>query len=320
MVKTTIVCLAGVTALLTTAFQTKPDQTVDRVYEGNGAKVTGVGVCDISTEKISCWNMDGDPDAALTSTVTGSLMGGNYGGEVSFRFGKKNRWLVTDVTGTTNVNVQSLDGYGGGMQVSRQGDKVLQLTRITADPSEKTSGVIANFYNLPGPAPIEIPFHEGSKASYGGIDFEIGPAKEWKPTAQELQRFNNYGTEAKGKYWKIVFGYARPTGTSTPYPSFTVLGKDGKPIHYVDKNGDPVSDLKVLSELPDDASNGPRFYPGNNLPNSKYPAATFTLDNQPGLDAANAFSNVNPSQIGSIRVSGTFQFRVQVNGYPLDPK
>jgi hypothetical protein len=318
MVKITLFALASSVGLLSVAaqIQTPPDVTVSRVYEADGVKVEGVGVCDITSQKVSCWNMDGAEDAGLSQRVSNFFLS-SYGNEVSFRFGRKNRWLVLRkaMPAGNSGNFQFNGNYASGIQVYDQGTPVLELVRISLESPEKEAAISMSLYGLAGPPAVSLPFKTGEKATYDGVEIQIGASQSVKP-APPGQPFS-MGART-GKQWSVVIGLERPAGSQANAPfSFELLGKDSKPIRYVDKNGEPVSDLKVLEESQGNLPG--RSYPGSSI-NAKYSAASFTTGSPSTVAAMTAYTNVDPSRIGALRLSSSRQKNVLITGFPMDPK
>lgn len=297
--------------------QQEYDFRVDRSFNQDGIQITGVGACEISPSTVACWNMDGEPDALLTGQVKAYAEDSNRYFNFSYRM--KNRYLlVTRSTQQGNISIRPASNSSG--QTSsflRQNGEETVMLGVAVPDSQKVGDVMADAYQLPGPPPVTVAFKEGAEADYSGIHFHVGPWKTWKPSSQ-TPAFNPYGQPLTGPQWSVTLGQERTRGPGplAPNITFEVLDKEGKPIHYVDRKGQPVSDVKVLSETT--PSSVPQF--GNQGLNAAYPQAMFFASGISNAGASLMLTNVNPAQIGSLRISGWRQLRILIQGFPLDPK
>ncbi len=303
----------------------KPDATADRVWEGdNGLKVEGLGVCSIEPSNVDCWDMDGVHDASLSEQIRGYYMGSSN--EVSFRVGKKNRYLVYRKSYNANIQAQSPDGqYMNSSEIYGSGGPTVSWSRINPDTASKDASILFSINGLPGPKPVTVPFEKGKKGTFEGTELEIGEYKPFKPAPGEQQQQPYYPMIANAKQWSIFVGFA-PSDQQNSL-SYGLLGKDGKPVAYVDRDGEPVSAVKFLSETPPGFNGyyngynpGYDFGPGGRNTPPKYAAAVVTSNGPSVQGAFTLRTNVNPSRIGALTVSATHQMRVLVKGFPLDPK
>ncbi|HWA84160.1 MAG TPA: hypothetical protein VG820_12025 [Fimbriimonadaceae bacterium] len=290
------------------------DATVSRTYQGDGLKFQGIGVCEVRPDKVSCWNMDGAADPDLTKQVD-DYYRTNANAEISFRFGRKNRLLVVakQPSREINVNYQSVGGNYAAMAGYSQNGLPFDLVNMAADASQSEVGIVVNLYGLPGPTPVVVPFKKGETATYGGVQIEVGAYTPVKPE----EGTNPYGLPTSGKNCRVVLGTeSQGTRVSAYGYSYSALDGQGKPIRYVDKNGEPVSDMKVLEDA--SPATNPRF-PGAS-PSSKYPSAHFQAGSPSTAGATSFYTNVNPARIGSLKIYASSQKRILINGFPLDPR
>lgn len=304
----------------------KPDITVRKAYSG-GANVIieGLGVCSITPEKVSCWNMDGANDEILAERVRAYLLGNN-GQEPTFRYGKKNRYVIVRAANTYGSFTVPGRSYMNTMQIQYdQGGGSVQMGRIDVGPSEKEISVITSFTET-GPASVDLPFAKDKSVTYGPGKVTLG---DWQPIKEEKKKPGagnlgfgrgypgNGGQGLPGPLWKVILTNDGLKGLSV---SFAVLDKAGKPLLHVDKSGKPVSDVEYLKHVAANPQNGyPYIYPGQDDPNSPYRTVVFQGAGQQVGESMIYQTNVDPTYIGSLRITSTRQVKVQVDGFPLDP-
>jgi hypothetical protein len=312
------------------------DVSVDRTYSASdGSTVQGVGVCSFTAENVSCWNMDGAPAPDLGDRIR-SYYVATYGNELSFAFGKKNRLLVLERSNSqTGANLSNPDGgYAPTGQINQNGNgPYLFWAREGFDKGAKQGSIIASIYGLPGPKPVVVPFAEGSKATFEDVAVVLGGYKE---ITNEPGNMNNgfpggFGgggiidgmrpagasktAAQKPKAW-LIFLSVENSANAMGQLSYVALGKDGKQINYVDRQGNPVSDVTFLKET---AGKNPSPY----MPapqNGKYLTANLQSYGPSAGTAWSLQSNINPAKIGSLKVSMGHQVRVLITGFPLEPK
>jgi hypothetical protein len=292
----------------------RPDVVVERIYEGEGAKIEGVGACSITPEKITCWDMNGAPAPEFAERIRSYYLGQPQ--EVSFKFGKKNRYLLVRTSGTASLYIEGVvqadRTSSNQLNYASNGEPVLHWLGAAVESDRDKAAVRVVLNNLPGPAPVDLPFRPGTKANYDGVTLEVA---SWAKAKKEQQpTYNPYGgLPPNSELWQIVFG----SSTQNHPFSYMPIGKDGKPIQYVDLKGMPVSGVKYLEENP----NSNRGYaPGQLQTNSKYRVAYFQPSGAAADGAFTMLSNIDPSQIASIKLSSVRSKTIQIEGFPLDPK
>ncbi|MEZ0326136.1 MAG: hypothetical protein ACAH95_09530 [Fimbriimonas sp.] len=293
-----------------------PDVTVDKMYEGEGAKIEGVGVCSITPDSVSCWDMSGTPAPQLSERIRSYYLGQSQQ-EVSFRIGKKNRHLIVRSSGA----YASLEGANEGermtsnqMNYSSGDEPVLHWVGVAVEPDKTTGSIRATLHNLPGPSPIDIPFAKGAKGTYDGVTLELASWTEAKKEQRPpLGYIGNGGPSTEGKLWRIIYAVSQPNR----YFTYSPLGKDRKPIQYVDDKGQPVSGVKYLEENP--TSNRGSF-PAQQPTTSKYRPVYFQFTGAAADGAMAVTTNIDPTYIGAVKVSSTRTKVIQINGFPLDLK
>jgi hypothetical protein len=311
--------MVAISAVAAQGPQTKPDVEVDRAYHGNGVNVEGLGVCSITPDTVDCWNMDGVHDPGLTDRIRGFYTGG-YNNEVSLKFGKKNRFLVVQTH--PNQGLQLMSRAGGYLNMAgNQGsmDGNFEWVRVEPEPTETSASIIAILSNLPGDPPVDVPFVKGQKQMVGNVELEIGAYQPW--TGNSYPNFVYNGAydgpqQQTQKQWAIAVGSSDAMQFSA---SFTALDRRGRTINFVDKNGKIITGLQYLEEQQKHPRPGfgPGIYPG------PYPMNGTANVQFMGGNIGGAFSlvtNIEPSQIGSLRVTTNRQLRVLIKGFPMDPK
>jgi|GEM_PF-3368735 len=302
----------------------KPDETVAKRFTRGDFVVEGLGVCAIGESEVSCWDMDGRRSPSLTEQIRAGLLGrGNN--DMSFRFGKKNRYLVvrrsaSQPSASYQVNGQYSNNFS--FDYSSNGP-VVELLRLSADSADTEATVTAMIHGLEPGRTIDLPLRVGERVQFEGSEFEVGPSEEIKVGPAPAQP---NVPPRWGKQWRIYLGQ----GEANRYGNFNLVpvGADNKPIIYVDKKGDPVSAVEFLRAMPkpdaarNSAVNFGRWYPGMPVdPNAKYQEVRLLMNSEQTVrGATTVVSNVNPRYIRALRFSATPTRRVAITGFPLDPR
>jgi hypothetical protein len=321
--KTGLVILGVVTAVAAVAVQRDValQATVDRRYEGaDGKVVEGLGACSITTDDVSCWNMDGVVDKALAERVKAFLLSSSN--DIQFAFGRKNRWLVVRQSPSSGGNFElPRRGYVQSFQLSYRGNESSEnIVRVIAEPGETQTALIASMYLQNNDKPAEIPFKAGSVSTVKNMRIEIGT---WKEAAKRPQTpFDGSRVMQmqdsrllSGRNWAVPIGQTTVDQSARVGVTFTPLDSLGRVIAYVDKNGKPASGVRVL-----ESTDPTQPDPYGRVSSKKYVPAVFGAQGQQLTDAAMYGTNIDPRQIASLRVGfGSLPFRVQINGFPLDP-
>jgi hypothetical protein len=293
----------------------KEVQTADRVYEGNGVKLEGLGVCSIAADAVSCWDMDGISSSSLTDTVKARL-DDRDNQSFYFRFGRKNRFLVTRMTADSEGKSTYPQSDLGTFELDQnQGGNLRHtwLCGVAVEPTLATASVKFNINGIPGPAPAKLIAKTGSTVKFGDATYEFGAAKEVKPDPRNGNMPVMDPNQQKwGKSYLITIGIQG--SEDQVYKNFAAFDRGGNAIRYVDAKGKIVSPLEYLQENPNSNNYG------RPAEGSKYRPATLALggSNVPG--AIPLYTNIDPSQIDSISISGTMTKTVELTGFPLDPK
>lgn len=95
------------------------DETAQGAYEADGTKLEVEGTCRITEDELQCWKADGTSNGDLEAKIRESLQDESYGREaqLSFRVGKKNRYVVFKTTRTGGGNTST--------HVSQMGDDMM---------------------------------------------------------------------------------------------------------------------------------------------------------------------------------------------------
>lgn len=274
--------------------------------------VTALGACDVRPESVSCWDMDGKAAEELAISLRSYLSNGN---DVSFRFGKKNRYLITRRPQTLQPQYRTGPNNYVNSSSTYNADPVMDFLRIAVDPME-TEVVVSVTTTIQSPTDEEIDFKEGAIKSIDGRQVEIGPSAKVvddrsRPAA------NPYGQPIVGPAWNVPIAVSGGDG-DIGYWAYTPLDGEGNPIRFVDASGKPISALKALALEPH-LQPGNGFYYPNGQPSAKPKAANAYFQGGGGA-AFRAVTNVEPKFIAKLRIKTSRQESKDLGPFPLDPK
>jgi hypothetical protein len=242
------------------------------------------------------------------------------GGNVTFRFGKKNRVVVmlSPPDGSGNFELPEQSGintlYWGS-------DDKLRVSgvRVEANSEDKTVGLIASIPTKPVNAKLAL--KTGEKADVDGVVFEVGSIKTSKPP-ENRNMYDGYGMPqpAVGSYWSVILA-AKPGDSQYYNLTFGAFDQDLKPIRYVDLKGNPISAVTFL-DLGGRPDNG---YPGPTGPGAakkeKPRCAMAQVFPSTVVAGAQALTmNVNPEKVAYLVITKQKQKRILFKDIPLDPK
>ena len=292
-----------------------------RTYtDPSGAKLTQEGACSYDEHVISCWDSDGKPAPNLTAQIVRFFTENQHVG-LRYAFRQKNRLILF-----------SRSNGLGGMETSEPGGPTtpfIQLTRqasgptlgftfASAPPSAAETDFVASLVGMPDGPPVTIPYFVGSRGTYGNSAVEVGDGEIGGPPGGGM----NYviGTFGHGlapsqppvpraKTWSY-FVQIDPM-PRTPYAlSFSAINKKGAPIAYVDSNGRPTTHepRRTRQQRPNDAVEAGQSFDSY----LRFAAARGSV--------AVLASNIEPSALGAIQISGTHEVRVLFKHIMLDRK
>lgn len=292
----------------------KIDVTVNRVFEGEGIRIEGLGGCAIDAKDVSCWDMQGEPALELTDRIRSHYISNTS--EVQLRFGRPNRLLVLRRSpASASVGYQTEEGqYLSSSQIyGSNGEPTLEWVRYVPEDGRKTFGIVVQLHSLPKPKQAEVKFRRGEVGRIEDVRIEVGAYREEKPGNVATRggmypMMPNWG----GRQWSVVIGALSDSG-DTPNLGYQILDTSGRPIRFVDKKGVPVSDVKYLEE-----TRGQPMYAPN--PDAKFSQAVFSSGGPTVQGAFTAYTNVDPRRIGALRVFLQRQMRVKIEGFPLVPR
>jgi hypothetical protein len=202
--------------------------------------------------------------------------------------------------------------------VSEDNAQSLRLFHIAADSGQRIGTLYFSLTGIPGPPAVQVPFRPGSKTMYAGAEFELGSVTDIRPN------YNRFGPPITDVYdvWLNYFPgglWRMPVGwwNQTPRPitfKLSALDAKGKPIEYVDGNGDPSTKQQFDRENPKGYF---EWQPGK-FPNAR--PAVVSCQFSANATVAMAYTNIAPKNIRSLRVQLLYERPVQLPGFPLDPE
>ncbi|RYG49154.1 hypothetical protein EON79_02300 [bacterium] len=308
-------------ALLGQAVQPPLQAAVDAVNHAfttpKGQKIEVVGVCQIDTDATACWKTDGTPDIELTRQIE-NYYEAQVHADLRFVPGAKHRYAVFRRPRDTYAYVT--DKKGGFLGTTDQGstDLFLQWARATVDPETKSFEIFMVVPFAKPLTPAEIPFREGAKLEYQGTSFQLGPIR---PQEGGFRNSFGGGFDPAGigtnPGWKVDWLQKADSPMQMDF-AFTPIGKDGKPILYVDTKGNPLSETQYLQALAEASVQvGGGVHAARPAPAAFTPANNFFGNPQRGYSFQ---TNVAPGRLASIRITASERLRIRFGGLPTDPK
>lgn len=263
------------------------------------------GVCEVTPEKVGCWDFEGKENASLSAEVKG-FFEKEYP-SIEFRVGKKNRYLVTNWAPTiTSDRSIGLTGPGkpptfrmgtltGSPTMAGRG-----LTPVTAAPDAKDFEATFKLTVPSKDKSFTLKLEKGAKAVVDDKTVEIERIEKVVPEALSSLMLRNVGVK---QAWKI---HVKATNVRLNYlemqgPRKT---KDGKDFRFIDDKGNPDPNAKPT---------GPRTF-------SHTPFFSLGQDRKTGQMWFE--TTVNPDKVESFQFTPRTprEESVQFKGIPADPK
>lgn len=265
-----------------------------------------LGVCAVDDRAVSCWGLQGQPDPSLSADVERRVRALET--PLGFRLGKKNRFLIARRGPVATTSYQT---GAEGMQVyelTQSETPALTMIRYVARPDQRSGQLSIEVGSVQG-APVEMPCREGAKVRVEDVQVEIGEIVE----NDGLDRRWNFGGP-RGYFpngrWRFSVGRTETTPPGTLI--FEPIGKDGKPIRFVDPFGKPVATAKGEALIKE--AYGPKR-DWTRLPPVDYAQIVVP----PANGAFWVSCNVDPSTIAKFKVSRVVTHRETLGPFPLDP-
>jgi hypothetical protein len=304
----------------------KVDVTVKNVYsDEDGNSIEIVGVASISADDVKCWDYTGTLSPELSEIVKNKCLRSSSS-ELSFRFGKKNRFILFRAKPQgRNVEWRQVSGdYVNNSSFYDGSQDSLQLIRVALDKNDLTLSLVANL-TAPQPTKVDLPFKLGAKAKVSDSEYEVGPYQPYKIPApgSNPNSYNERRYQAASKYWTTIFKFTGSFGPGYMGQSMAIFGADKQPILYVDRNGNPVSAVTYLSDPEPEReyydSNAAAAAAAKDKKPHKYVKSMF-VSLQSIQGAMSFVTNVDPAKIGSLQISYSERKTVKFENIPMDPK
>ncbi|RYG49155.1 hypothetical protein EON79_02305 [bacterium] len=291
-----------------------PEPSVDAVdgrYEvKGGAGVEMVGVCELTSAGVRCWNRSAVLDPSLTALLTREI-GKGGGNEAMYRRGFKNRYYVFKTNGPLGIQFssQGSGGFGGGKE------ERWTFARVLLDAGTESFDAFVTILNTGELPSATVPFAPEQTLDYQGFRFVVGKAVP----ASGSDAFFHDGmglARVASKAWAVTWSVTSPPGKALNM-KYAPLDEKGKEIEYVDEKGNPISEAVYRASL---AKTENILFEQSE---KGYSRAWFNGSASFGLGfggPGRATTSVNPAAIGSIRVTAMRQVRVRFPNLPADPK
>lgn len=194
-----------------------------------------LGVCSLAVDAPACWSPDGLVKPELLAKVRQ--------GVASMRFSRQD-----EPEGVRYVALHAIAGEGAVFHAEHALD-----TPVFTHYDETGSSVLlrvlplnhATSFRLTGRVSVriepgrEVRFRPGRKADVDGDTVEIGPVRSLAPAPAIAAHPEEYPPDQRGRLWQTIIGHSAEGGPDLGL-RFLPLGRDGKPIRYVDRKGRPV--------------------------------------------------------------------------------
>ena len=270
------------------------------------------GACEARPESVACWDMDGKPSPELAEGLRAAL---SNNGEVSFRLGKKNRYLV--VRRPQGLQPQYRMGRETHLSANAtyNTDPVVDYIRLAAEP-DATVATVSVSTSVQSPKDEDVPLRVGATAQIEGQRLEIGEAVKVAPDKNRPATNPYSGQRVVGEVWNVVIGLTPEVPQSNGW-AFTPLDKEGQPIRYVDAVGKPISALKALALEPN-IQPGYGYYYNNGTPPPAKPKASAAYFQGGGGSTFRAATNIDPKAIATLRIRASHTETKELGPFPLD--
>ena len=257
-----------------------------------------LGVCRIDDRGASCWSVDGRPDPELTGKVD-RLARENR--DWTFVHGRKNRFLITRQSSVNSLSATSASGRVMTYSLDSEPGENLMVFRVDSSLDVKTATVVAKALVTDG-QPAEVAFRKGAKAQVEDVRLTL---------SQIVSGAGRMPFGPMGGYgWRFA---VERNETSPPGGlAFEAIGRDGKPISYVDALGRPYDQKKgeaiwrQVAAGKWDWRTPPEAEVAQFWPDFEQPSVWFS-------------TNVDPKSVSGLRVRRLVERNETLGPFALDP-
>lgn len=274
-------------------------------YSDGTSRLKIVGVCHVQELSQECWDLSGK----LSKSVEGVYLASRTNrDQLYISLGKRNLILLMESSAAYGPQMRFFPGDGF---ISGEGNGV---HRLAVDPTQTTFSVVAELPNGAVPEPLDITLDRAKPTDVAGVQWKFLKSAKLD-TVKRTPEGYYYENSGSTNFWSLVY---ETTGTAT-WSKFGVgvvqiVGKDGKVILFVDRNGKPLADTDVV------AMGGAPGYSNNpNQPKPKIFRATAGRIMDVSVRAAGFRTNVDPKYVAALRQVFTGTNRVLFRDIPAVP-
>lgn len=301
------------------------DKTVSLHYEEkNGVSVSVVGVCKITEDAISCWDMNRKRNVDLEKNVLSSIEKQQNNTSIQFKFGKKNRLIAVRSTNATDGQESAMimpdpDSNFSGftmMGLSRPDNDfrtILMPIMKTVDMDKKTATVRVLVHESAKNS-VDLPLKPGAEATLDNATVKVVRIYKGLPKTMPF-----YDGEQSAK-WTADVTITRGKGRLIQLNVYAGNGHSGWTM--VDRSGNPV-DQETFRKYQDEQmrkSSEPGLHRYNPADTRYFMVRAMLTPEERNDKTQHIVMNANPEKINSVRITGRYMRTVDINDIPVDPQ
>lgn len=308
-----LICLSALAVASQITIVKADSEAQDAVFEKPGyARLRILGVCELSTDSVRCWNSQGVDSEELADRMKARLL--SQSSEIQLKFRMKNRVLVVQRQSDNNEPItfsqwRTPEGEyvnSMGSDSSFRGSTV-EFLRYVTDPKETTASLIGEYRTKLG---------SGSLSLDPAVSTKVGTSSATFMAATKVEsnggQMSPWGYPARTGSFRL--DYRLTEGRERSF-SVEVFDKNKQRVMWVDQKGSPVADAVVQKEAIRQKIQLTAYYDFR-LANFPYQRVQ-SLSSQSGDEQIGVFTNVDPKYIGSLLLNVFGSERVKFSGIPL---
>lgn len=268
--------------------------------------IRSLGVCDISTTSVACWDMKGRPSERLTKRVRTSLVSSKT--PATYTYGRKSRCAILRLS-SEPIDFDNRNRVQGFMmpfnawEVSKK-DRIY-LVQTAVQQGSSSFAIDATKTQILGRT-ATLPLKKGATARvFKPRDVKFLAVFSPVPPPREARPFGPEPSYGDPRVWNLVLDLP-------PLPADSMLrvfayDKQGKELNYVDRFGRPLPNQPEPSD--------------ELIQSNVVRLAMISRDpSTPSAPAGEFQMTVDPAYVGSVKLYVSKHQAVRLGGFPSDPK